>query len=303
MKRHKLRTFQKRKEMPTTLLIDCKYLAYRGRYSSGTSGLSHDDIKTNVYFTFFSSLLSVAKKFQPQKVYLVFDVDSKESARSKFFPEYKVKRYKKELTDAEKKANKLFKQEYLNIVNDCQTIGMQPNFLIEYESDDLIALYCQKYSDNEKIIIISRDQDFFQCIEDTVSVWNPDDKLIQNKTWFLKTYGIDPLDWNMVKAIAGCSSDGVPGIERVGEKTALKYLTGQASEKETKRINDGKSIVERNLQLVTLPHPDLQKKDFYFNFTPTDLDTSKFISMCQKYGFRSFLENLSDWAYFSKTGD
>ncbi|GAH00618.1 unnamed protein product, partial [marine sediment metagenome] len=66
-----------------------------------------------------------------------------------------------------------------------------------------------------------------------------------------------PREWKLVKALAGCSTDGIPGVKGVGEKTAIKYLTSQLKEttKACQAIisKEGIKIFKRNLKLVALP--------------------------------------------------
>ncbi|MFH1609683.1 MAG: hypothetical protein ABID40_03550, partial [Candidatus Bipolaricaulota bacterium] len=61
--------------------------------------------------------------------------------------------------------------------------------------------------------------------------------------------------WAEVKAIAGCSGDGVPGIRGAGDRTAVKYLNGRlnVTTKVWGRIEAGRGMIQRNLRLVRLP--------------------------------------------------
>ena len=109
-------------------------------------------------------------------------------------------------------------------------------------------------------------------------------------------YKVTPEDWGKVKAIAGCSSDGVPGVSGVGESTACKYLTKMLPKtyKTYKTIEKSTELINFNKQLVILPFkgtPDLVVKN------KNKLSLEKFITISQRYGFDSFLkkENLDQW--------
>ena len=68
-------------------------------------------------------------------------------------------------------------------------------------------------------------------------------------------YGIRPNNWNAVKAIAGCSSDNIPGVKGIGEKTAIKFINGalKQTSKAYIAINEHIGLRLKNNQLVTLP--------------------------------------------------
>ena len=73
---------------------------------------------------------------------------------------------------------------------------------------------------------------------------------------FKKQYQIIPDQWGLVKCIAGCVTDEVPGIKGIGEKTVIKYLTGELKEttKAFKKIEKQKTkYIKRNYPLVVLP--------------------------------------------------
>jgi len=290
------RKIPKREERTRTLVVDGKWFAYKSRFSQGQSFLTHNDVKTGVYYGFFSSILSLAKKLNTNKTIICWDIGD-ESKRRNVYPDYKRKRNTKPLTELD--LNKQFKEEYLNLVEYCKEIGFGGNYILGYESDDLMAAYCLQ-NPNEEIFLATKDEDMYQCLNDHVTIYNNDDKIKKTDKWFQKEYGIDPLDWNMVKAISGCSSDNVKGIEGIGEKTALKYLREECSEKQLQKIKDNWKTVEECLAVVTLPHPDLQN-DFIFGFTQSNIDVDKFISWCQRFGMKDFLNNISDFKlYFTK---
>ena len=108
---------------------------------------------------------------------------------------------------------------------------------------------------------MSSDNDLLQLISFRISVFGPTNGRRKTLQWFSKTYGISPCQWADVKAIAGCASDNVRGIEGVGEKSAIAFLTGRMNP-ETKRykaIIAGGNRWKRNLSLVQLPYQGCPK--------------------------------------------
>jgi DNA polymerase-1 len=297
LKRGKRKTIPKRKQQITTLLVDLKYLAYRMRYTQGTK-LTYEEVDTTIMFGVINSLLSAAKKFEINKCVICADVGSnEESRRREQYPEYKVKKYSQPLTQYDMELNTAFKEEYENLLEIFDDVGFGTNILPKYEADDLIALYCREHRDDEAIIIITRDEDMYQCIDSNVSVFSPDDKVVKDLIWFEKEYGISPADWKYVKAMAGCKSDNVKGIHRIGEETALKYLREEATDKQVTKIDDEEETVNLCMSVVELPHKDVENLDY--EFTVSDVDVAKLVKFCRRYGFKSILDDLNGFAdYF-----
>lgn len=92
----------------------------------------------------------------------------------------------------------------------------------------------------------------------------------------------------MVKAIAGCKTDEVPGVERVGEVTAIKFIKGELKDSTKAYLNiiNSYPIIERNTRLVVLP----------FLGTPTFKirvneyrELRNFVKMCEEFAFKSLM--------------
>lgn len=162
------------------------------------------------------------------------------------------------------------------------------------EADDLFALYCEQRRETEDIIIASKDEDLYQLLHENVVMFDPKLKKIKDKKWFISEYRIQPEKWALVKAIGGCSSDKIPGIKGVGEKTALEYLRKEL--KNDKKIKENQSTIDFFLPLVLLPFQNAgQRKILKLRNVKTHLNKEHFIDLCQKFGFKTFLEKLSEW--------
>ena len=144
-----------------------------------------------------------------------------------------------------------------------KTIGYRNIFCQKgYEGDDLIASVCLNLKQKDEAIIISADQDLYQLLRFNISFYNPTKGKILTLQGFKKKYGIIPDQWHLVKAIAGCSTDEVPGVKGVGELTAIKLLkddlkkTLKVFETIKKFCWSKKTRVKkfmRNINLVLLP--------------------------------------------------
>ena len=129
------------------------------------------------------------------------------------------------------------------------------------ESDDLMAKITYTYSGPREdlrsgpfIVLESSDKDLYQCLSERVILHGSSGTMTSES--FFKTYRIPCRAWARMKAIAGCKTDGVPGIPGIGETTALKYIRGEmrsGSKYNKIRSTSGQKIIRRNRELVELP--------------------------------------------------
>jgi DNA polymerase I len=274
----------------TTLLIDSNALCHRARHAMKGSGLSHEEMSTEVVFSFCNQIYNLAKYLESNK--FVFCWDSRESKRRKMYPGYKKKN--KEKTQEDIDFDNLTLPQFDEIR--CKLLpcmGFNNIFLKEgYESDDLIAALVMKYPN--RFTIISRDNDLFQLLF-YADMFDPQTKRLYTKKTFFSQHGIVPSKWAMVKAIAGCTSDTVEGVPRVGEVTAVKYLKGTLKEKSKayQSIADNQPIIDRNLKLVKLP---LAGMNGNMTLTEDSISLKKFMETFSDYGFKTFLgQDLRGW--------
>jgi len=155
-----------------------------------------------------------------------------------------------------------------------------------FEADDLIAKIAQTTLLNK--IIVSADEDYYQCLSPSLRIWNPSRKKMMTKSMFLDAYKIQPKQWAMVKQIAGCNSDQVPGVRGVGEVFAVRFIrkTLPPHTQAYKSIMANQAIIKRNAVLVTLPFPGTKP----LQIVPTTFKRKGFKRVCEQYGFHSFLQ-------------
>lgn len=240
------------------LVFDVHYLAHRAFHS--TCDLSYHGKATGVIFGFLQSIGFLKDDFQTDRV--VFCFEHKHLKRRDIFPSYKERRHTSYKPPEELKAmGELnaqiaeLRQRYL------PKIGFNNVFAYDgYESDDVMAAIARDYGKEQEVVIVTADLDLLQCLSPKVSIYSPQKKKLLTELWFYREYGISPAQWALVKALAGCSGDCVPGIKGVGEVTALKWIKGELSKtsKAWKLIESktAAEIVLRNQRLVELPFED-----------------------------------------------
>jgi len=266
------------------LVVDCSSLCYSRAFTM--KGLRTDEVETGVIFGFLSDILLLSERFKTNK--FVFCWDSKGSHRKKIFPEYKEKRSKKKEDPAIMKVfMAIFTQMAKLQYEILPSIGFSNNFSYDgFEADDIIADLVSAY---ENCLMVTKDEDMFQLL-DVADMWKPSVDELWTKDKFLKAYGIPPIKWIQVKAIGGCTSDEVPGIAGVAEKTAIKYLKKELKVglKAYQDIKKGTDIIKRNLKLVALPFEGTPESTIVKN----SFSIHEFEKVCTKYWLDSFTSKI-----------
>ncbi len=190
-------------------LVDGSSFLYRFYYA--IKNLSHNGFPTSVIFGFSRLLLSLK-----DEKFILICFDSKEKTfRKALFDDYKKQRPKMpdELSvqiNPTKEIINAFGINYLEI----------PGF----EADDIIATLTIKFKKDYEIVIVTQDKDLFQLVEDNVYIFDP----VKNATYdYKKTvekFGVLPNQISDLLALIGDASDGIPGINGIGPKTAAKLL-------------------------------------------------------------------------------
>ena len=236
------------------LILDCNYLCHRAKHTFGDLRASHT--ATGVVYGFLRDLLALRERFNTNR--FVFCWDSDWSKRKAILPTYKQNR-KKEYTKEEEKFNEAFRKQIHKLKTEyLPTIGFK-NILWQdgYESDDHIAAVCQALvPDVEEGIVVTADQDLYQCISSNISWYNPRTRVLMHLSLFKNTFGIRPKQWVKVKAIAGCTSDNIKGVHGIGNMTALLYIRKElksTSKKYQAIKTHWKDIVLFNRPFVELP--------------------------------------------------
>ena len=202
------------------LLIDGSSLAYRAFFSildierfKNKAGLH-----TNALFSFNRMLDGVLDQFKPSHVLVAFD-KSGHTFRTEQYPEYKAGRQK---TPGE------FREQlpYFRVLLDAY--GIKYYELLHYEADDILGTLAKAADPDDQVMIVSGDKDLTQLASDQVTVYITKKGVSELEPYtpasIWDKYQLTPQQIIDLKGLMGDSSDNYPGIERVGEKTALKLL-------------------------------------------------------------------------------
>ena len=177
--------------------------------------------------------------------------------------------------------------------------------LINYEADDLIATYVdQILKEGAKVTIVSSDKDLMQLFKKKVRIYDPmKNKFITNEDVNIK-FGVKPHNVIDVQALAGDSTDNVPGVPGIGIKTAaelikeygtLENLLKNASKiKQNKKRealieNKDKAIISK--KLVTLKN-DVPVKNKIEEFKLKQIDREKLYNFLREMEFNRLLSSV-----------
>jgi len=268
------------------IIIDSNNLGYMA-YHSIPKDLSDGQIKTSILYGFLNSIQFLANKFQCKNIIFVWD--SKYSYRKLIFPGYKKRDKNDDVFNIFDQFDRLKK-------NVLPSIGFKNIFeQTGIEADDIIAKICKSKKYKNKLIV-STDKDLYQLLNKKTTIWNSKKQKTFGKNDFVNEYKIKPKQYALVKAIAGCTSDKIKGINNVGEKTACKYIIDEYSITDSKRraIKINKEIIEFNKKLVILPHEKTEK----VKIKKEEFKIKDFIDVFSMYNFESFLMNMKRWRIF-----
>ena len=288
------------KPQPTLLLIDGHSLAFRAFYALPLESFqTNDGQHTNAIHGFISMLLNLLAKEQPTHLAVAFDI-SRYSFRTREYPEYKGTRGE---TPPEFIGQVPLLQDALHAMN---IVTLQKE---DFEADDILAtLAHQGDQAGFRVLVVSGDRDTIQLVNDNVTLLYPSKQGVSELTRYdaakvFERYGIQPHQYPEVAALVGETSDNLPGIPKVGEKTAVKWINEYGSLEEILRRQDeipgkvGESLrefasnAERNRRLNRLV-TDVELPVVPKDLTRGEFDVNAVRDVFGKLQFRSLLERV-----------
>ena len=211
---------------PTLLLIDGHSLAFRAFYALPVDSFqTADGQHTNAIHGFISMMLNLLAKEKPTHICVAFDI-SRYSFRTKEYPEYKGTRGE---TPAEFIGQVPLLQDALHAMN-ITTLTKE-----DYEADDILATLATRGREaGHHVLVVSGDRDTIQLVNDDVTLLYPSKQGVSELTRYnaakvMERYGVRPEQYPEIAALVGETSDNLPGVPKVGEKTAVKWITQYGS--------------------------------------------------------------------------
>lgn len=196
-------------------LMDASAFIFKGYYGNMKMTRS-DGFPVGAIYSVARVLFRILKEEQPQ--YFSFIKDGKgTNFRHELYPLYKANR---QATPEELIA------QFAPIEELVRALGLHFEASVNCEADDCIASLAMQNRQENHVVIVGIDKDLKQCLHPQVFMWDPSGKerKIVTLESFKESSGFDPSQWADIQAIIGDSSDNIPGIRGIGEKTAEKIF-------------------------------------------------------------------------------
>jgi DNA polymerase-1 len=210
--------------MPKLALLDGHSLAYRAFYALPSDLATPAGQVTNAVFGFTSMAIKLIDDERPDAIVVAWDTPA-QTFRSERFAEYKAQR---------EAAPDLFRSQLPLIREVAEVMGFPQFEKPGFEADDVIAtIATAAAAAGWDVLVVTGDRDAFQLIEGPIKVYYTrrgiSDVIIADEAYVADRYGVTPKQYVDYAALRGDSSDNLPGVPGVGEKTATKLVASYGS--------------------------------------------------------------------------
>ena len=284
----------------TLYLIDGSSYIYRAYFAIRhlTSPTGHP---TNAIYGFIQMLLKLLKDCNPQHVAVVFDA-GRTTFRTEMYPEYKANR-------AAMPDDLRVQMEPIREV--VRAFNIPTLELQGYEADDIIGALAGRFAEHGgKVVVVTGDKDLMQIVTEHVTLLDTMKGKESGIADVIERFGVPPELVIDILGLAGDSSDNIPGVPGIGEKTATKLilefgsldnLLARADEVKGKvgeklREFREQALLSRRLATIELNVPlevDLE------TLTAREPDQQTLNAFFKKYGFTSLIKELTGSATLS----
>ncbi|MBF0097546.1 MAG: DNA polymerase I [Magnetococcales bacterium] len=204
---------------PRLFLIDASGFIYRAFYAVREM-TRRDGFPTNAIFGFVKMIRRLLDTHQPDHMVMVFD-GSGPTKRHEMDVNYKANR--KSMPDA-------LRTQIPIIEKIIQAWGISSQRSSGYEADDLLGTMTRIAEQaGWQVVIVSSDKDLMQLVSAAVTLWDPAKEIWIREPEVIERWGVEPKKVVHVMALAGDSSDNIPGVPRIGDKIAAQLMQGHAT--------------------------------------------------------------------------
>ncbi|MDD3293837.1 MAG: DNA polymerase I [Geobacteraceae bacterium] len=278
---------------PVVYLIDGSSYIYRAYYAIRHLS-SPKGFPTNALYGFTQMLLKVMKDRSPDHLAVVFDA-GRRTFRTELYPLYK--------------ANRTAMPEDL-VPQIAPIKEMVRAFNIPalerdgYEADDIIgsiARQCEKKG--MKVVVVTGDKDLMQIVTDSVTLLDTMKDKASGIPEVVERFGVEPAQVVDVMGLAGDSSDNIPGVPGIGEKTALKLIkefgsldallerAGEVKGKNGERLREYADQARLSRTLATID-TNVPVDCRYEDLEVSPPDTKRLNELFREYGFTTLMREL-----------
>lgn len=280
----------------TLYLVDGSGFIFRAYYGLRASMTAKDGTPTNAVYGFTRLLLNLLRDRNPGYVAVAFD-PSGPVFRNDIYAEYKANR--KEPPDD-------LKPQFALCREAVKALGIPVLIQQGYEADDMIGTLAARWTQSERpCVIVTADKDMMQLVTDRITMWDGKDKNT-DRDGVIERFGVPPERVIDILGLAGDSSDNIPGVPGIGEKTAAKYLaTYENMDALLAAAADGKVKGKRGQSLVDFAEQARMSRDLAtikidatIEATEADLkrtppDDEELAQFLRRMNFRTFLKEFN----------
>ena len=278
---------------PPLLLVDGSSYLFRAFHAMPNLSTS-SGFPTGAIFGVVNMLRKLRNDFQGSPVAVVFDAAGK-SFRNDIYPEYKANR--PPMPDE-------LRQQVPPIHDIISAMGMPLLVVPDVEADDVIGTLAEQASAARRRTVISTsDKDMAQLVGEYVSLVNTMSETAMDRHGVFEKYGVHPEHIVDYLALMGDSVDNIPGVPKVGPKTAAKWLASFGSlDALVERAAEVPGKVGENLrasvetlavsrQLATIRR-DVELPVAIADLTLAPADEAKLKALFERYEFKAWIEEL-----------
>src|SRR5450755_489523 len=263
--------------MPDELfLIDGNSLAYRAFFALPESIATSTGMPTNAIFGFASMLVKILTDYGPKATVVVWDAGS--SGRKEVYSEYKAQRSSRP---------DLLREQWPHLEPLVDAFGYRNVRVDGYEADDVIASIAELAKTQDppiEVTVVTGDRDAYQLVDERVSIMTTSrgitDTRVYDRDGVIDRYGIPPELVPDFIGLKGDTSDNIPGVPGIGDKTAADLLQRFGSLEQVLDSVDQISGAKRKQNLTehaddarVSKHLATAKRDI-----PLELDVAEFVS-------------------------
>lgn len=207
--------------MNKIILVDGNNLLFRSFYATAYQGVIMKNSKgfpTNALYGFINMMHKIIEEEAPSYIMVAFDKGK--TFRHDKYEEYKAGR--SEMPDE-------LRLQFPKAKEVLDALGIKYFEIENYEADDIIGTLSLEVEKRDDFVatIISSDKDLLQLVSDKVvmKLLKQSGHIMMTKEEFINTYQVPPIRMIDLKALMGDSSDRIPGVKGIGEKTAINLLS------------------------------------------------------------------------------
>lgn len=275
-------------------LIDGHAFIYRGFYAYPDFKRA-DGFPTSAMFMVLKLVLKLLREEKP--THIVFITDGKKTTfRHELYAPYKAQR---------PRMPEALAMQIEPLRKGLSLLGVPVLEAEGGEADDYIASLATRFKPDRSVVIVGADKDLRQCLDSNVVMWDPAQgkEKVFTRDSFVEETGLAPEQWADFQAMIGDSADNIPGIPKVGPKTAMNLLRRFPS---LPALKDNFDRLTAKEQTLLAPHMEqvflyrrltTLKTDFcrdarFSDMALGSLEREEMLDFLREYEFRSLIGEL-----------